>query len=195
MLGSTLAASLSVASRTPAHLERPLRQISSAMAGWTSLRDLRLDDRTVRVLGATEYLSRLYAKDGDQLDFFVAYYAQQRAGESIHSPKHCLPGAGWEIWRHGAEEFTIDGSQYRINNYGIQNSGQRRVMLYWYQSPERVLASEYLGKLMLARDTLMTGRTAGSMVRIILPDKENAVLQGVSFAREAIPEMQRCLGR
>jgi EpsI family protein len=195
LLGLTLAASVGVSHRAPGHLAYPLAQVGTQVAGWTVRREERLDERTVRVLGATEYLSRVYSKGDAELELFVAYYAQQRAGESMHSPKHCLPGAGWEIWKHGAAELEIGGVPVRINNYGIENSGVRKVMLYWYHSADRVVASEYLGKLLLARDTLLTGRTEGSIVSVILPDTPSAVDAGISFSKGLIPYMQRCLER
>jgi EpsI family protein len=195
LLGLTLAASVGVANRAPGRLARPLAQVAASIAGWSAVRDEKLDERTVSVLKATEYLERRYAKGDRQLDLFVAWYAQQRAGESMHSPKHCLPGSGWEIWRHGTAEFEMDGATVRINNYGIENSGVRKVMLYWYHSADRVVASEYLGKLLLARDTLVTGRSEGSIVSIILPDMPGAVEEGITFAKGAIPEIQRCFGR
>jgi EpsI family protein len=195
LLGGTLAASIGVANRAPGRLARPLAAIDSNVAGWHAVRDETLDEHQVSVLKATGYLSRSYAKGDRQLELFVAYYAQQRAGESMHSPKHCLPGSGWEIWKHGTAEFEMSGEPIRINNYGIENSGVRKVMLYWYHSADRVVASEYLGKLLLARDTLVTGRSEGSIVSIILPDTAGAVEEGIAFAQGAIPEIRRCFGR
>ena len=66
-------------------------------------------------------LSRAYGKDSKELDLFIAFYAQQRAGESMHSPKHCLPGAGWEIWQHDSALVLTGGQQYEVNKYSIQN--------------------------------------------------------------------------
>ncbi len=65
-------------------------------------------------------------------------------------------------------------------------------MFYWYQSGSRIVASEYLGKLLLARDAVLTGRTAGSIVRISVPDVPGADAEGSAFAAELIPEVERC---
>jgi len=194
LLGGTLAASRHIGQRFPGHLATPLQQISTGIAGWQSVRDKKLDDSSLVMLQASEYLSRIYAKDGAQLELFVAYYAQQRAGESMHSPKNCLPGSGWEIWRPGSTEFELDGERIRVNAYGIDNAGIRNVMLYWYQSADRIVSSEYLAKLLLARDTVFTGRTDGSIVRITLPDRPGAREEGTAFAMAVIPEVRRCLG-
>ena len=67
-------------------------------------------------------------------------------------------------------------------------------MFYWYQSKNRIVANEYIGKVMLARDTLLTGHTAGSIVRITLPDVPGANEEGVAIASKVIGEMQRCFG-
>jgi EpsI family protein len=182
------------ARRIPSPLAIPLEQISPDIEGWKAVRDQQLPERTLHTLDATSYLSRSYRKGSKDLDLFIAFYAQQRAGESMHSPKHCLPGAGWEIWKHDSALVSTVGGQYEVNKYSIQNSGTRMVMLYWYQSKSRIIASEYLGKIMLARDAIVTGRTAGSIVRIMLPDTAEASEEGTAFAQYLIPQVQRCFG-
>lgn len=180
--------------RTPEHLAVPLEAISSRVAGWQTAQDQVLPDSTLRTLNATSYLSRTYAQGGTQLDLFIAYYAEQRTGESMHSPKHCLPGAGWEIWKHDSAWIPLNGHAVEINKYSIQNLGTRMWMLYWYQSRNRIYASEYLGKVLLARDSILTGHTACSIVRVLVPDQPSAVEGGVAFATAIIPEVQRCFG-
>jgi EpsI family protein len=182
------------ARRTPSSLAVPLEQIAPGAEGWTALPDQKLPEGTLRVLDATSYLSRPYRKDSMELDLFIAFYSQQRAGESMHSPKHCLPGAGWEIWQHGSALVSAGGRRCEINKYSIQNAGKRMLMFYWYQSKDRIIASEYLGKILLAKDTILTGRTAGSIVRIMLPDAPGASEEGANFAEHLIPQVQRCFG-
>lgn len=179
--------------RIPEQLAVPLSRIDLNIGGWTCPGDLELMAPTVRALAATSYLSRVYRKAGWDLDLFIAFYAQQRAGESMHSPKHCMPGAGWEIWRHDTALVPVNGSGVRINKYSIQKAGTRMLMFYWYQSKSRLFASEYLGKILLARDTILTGRTSGSIVRIMLPDAPGAAQEGVRFAARLVAEVQRCL--
>ena len=194
LLVGTIFLSDMAAYRIPSPLAVPLEQIAPNLAGWAAVKDQKLPEGTERTLDATSYLSRTYRKDSKELDLFIAFYSQQRAGESMHSPKHCLPGAGWEIWQHDSALVSTNGSQYQVNKYSIQNSGTRMLMLYWYQSKSRIIASEYLGKVLLAKDTVLTGRTAGSIVRIMLPDVPSAGDEGVAFATRIIPEVQRCFG-
>ena len=194
LLVGTLLLGGMTARRIPETLAVPLDRIDAHVSGWTFLSDQELPAGTLRQLKCTSYLSRTYQKGPSQLGLFIAFYAQQRAGESMHSPKHCLPGAGWEIWKHDSAFVPVDGKLVEINKYSIQNSGTRMLMFYWYQSKNRIFASEYLGKMLLARDTVMTGQTAGSIVRIMLPDTAGADKEGVAFASDLIPEVQRCLG-
>jgi len=180
--------------REPEYLARPLETIDKQITGWTMTGDEPLGERVLERLQLTSYISRIYEKQGTKLGLFIAFYAQQRAGESMHSPKHCLPGSGWEIWKHDSAMIPVNGSQVQINQYSIQNSGQRMLVFYWYQSKRRIIASEYMGKILLAKDALVDGRTAGSLVRITLPDTATAPAEARAFASLLIPEVQRCFG-
>jgi hypothetical protein len=51
-----------------------------------------------------------------------------------------------------------------------------------------------MGKILLAKDALFDGRTAGSLVRIILPDTPSAPAEATAFAAILIPQVQRCFG-
>jgi EpsI family protein len=195
LLAGTVVITGLAARRMPEPLALHLDRISSQIGGWTALRDHTLDEPSLHVLAATEYLSRTYKKDDAQLDLFIAYYARQRAGESMHSPKHCLPGSGWEIWKHDSTSVMLDGKNVQINKCSIQNQGVRRLMYYWYQSRNRIVASEYMGKILLAKDTLFTGHTAGSIVRVMMPETSVNTEEAAAFAEKVIPEVQRCFGR
>jgi hypothetical protein len=47
----------------------------------------------------------------------------------------------------------------------------------------------------MAWDAIAKGRTAGSIVRIILPDQPGAVADGLNFASILIPQVEMCFGR
>lgn len=194
LVGTLFAGSLT-ARRISQPLALPLERIDSSILGWSTVGEQTLPPETLKALDATSYLVRSYRKGESQLDLFVAFYAQQRAGESMHSPQHCLPGAGWEIWQQRTVLITVNGQQIEINQDRIENLGSRELMFYWYQSRNRIVASEYLGKLFLARDTLISGQTAGSIVRIILPDTPGASQEGAAFAAKLIPAVWRSFGR
>jgi EpsI family protein len=193
LVGTTLLSGLT-ARRIPETLAVSLDQIDARIEGWTASGDETLPAPTLHALAPSSYLARTYRKANSQLNLFIAFYSQQRAGESMHSPKHCLPGSGWEIWKHDSAFIPVRGKPVQINKYSIQNSGERMLMFYWYQSKTRILASEYIGKILLARDTILSGHTAGSIVRITLPDTPQSNVEAVAFATNLISQVERCFG-
>jgi EpsI family protein len=195
LLSGTLAASRLSERRRSEYLAQPLENIDRQLAGWRAVSDEALGARVLKALLPTSYLARTYQKGDRQLGLFIAFYAQQRAGESMHSPKHCLPGSGWEIWNYDSAVIPVTGRQVIVNKYSIHNGGQRDLMFYWYQSRQRIIASEYLGKLLLVRDALVDGRTAASIVRLTIPDTAGASDEAVTFASTLIPQVQGCFGR
>jgi EpsI family protein len=195
LLTSTLAAAVLTSMRPSDQLSQPLESIPTEFAGWKVVQSQTLSDHVLSVLLPTSYISRTYEKSGRQLDLFVSYYAQQRAGESMHSPKNCLPASGWEIWRYDSALLPVDGTQFKVNKYFIENNGRRSIVYYWYQSKERIVASEYVGKILLLRDALLDGHTAGSIVRVIVSDVPGAAEEAAAFSSALIPQVRRCLTR
>ncbi len=193
LLASTWAVSLLSAGREPEPLSQPLETIPRQIGNWTGSDDRPLDAATEDVLRATSYLSRTYSREDLTLDFFTAFYALQEAGETMHSPRNCLPGSGWEVWRHNTVDLEVEGKTVTLNQYGVQNGVRRMIVLYWYQTPERIVASEYYAKLCLIWDAVVSSRTSGSIVRIVAPDEPGSVDTALEFAQQVIPEVQKCL--
>jgi EpsI family protein len=173
-------------------LAAPLETIPQQLGDWSMASSQVLDGRTLSILTPSSYLSRTYRLNNRKLDMFVAYYSVQRAGENMHSPKNCLPGSGWEIWRQDTILVPVDGRMTRINKYSIQRLGHKSLVFYWYQSSKRVIASELLGKVLLVRDSLVDGRTAGAIARVTVPDTERDAEAAAAFSAQLIRELQRC---
>lgn len=194
MLAGTLLASLTAENRMPHPLARPLSGIPTDIEGWTASPGRVPETGELELLGATSYLSRDYRRAGQSLNLFISYYALQRAGESMHTPKNCLPAAGWEILKHDEAEVRFEGRTERINKFTIQNGDARALVLYWYQTRNRVIASEYQGKAFLLWDAITKGRTDGAVARIIVPDNAQAANDALAFARAILSEMNRSFG-
>jgi EpsI family protein len=179
----------------PQSLARPLDQIPREIGGWVGADDPPFATRILRSLDATSLLSRTYRKEGRELNLFVSYYAKQKAGESMHSPKYCLPGGGWEPLETSFVTVPTSHGNASINKYVLQMGGARTLILYWYQSPGRVIASEYEGKALLFWDGLTHGRSGGSIVRLTFAqDTPEALNDGLELAPVVIAEMRQCLG-
>jgi EpsI family protein len=195
MLALTLGASKWSDSRPPDVLQHPLEQVPAKFGAWEMVSNSKLDPSVLAKLTPTSYIDRQYRKGSNSIELFVAYYAIQRAGESMHSPKNCLPGAGWEIWDYGTAKLALDGKNAELNEYFIQNGPSRQVVLYWYQTRDRILANEYSAKASFIWDRMTKGHTGGSIVRLITSERPHAAEDEEEFARLAIPAIQEILGR
>ena len=136
-------------------------------------RDVTISEAELRVAGVTNYLMRSYesidgAGQAELFSVYVGYYDAQTRGKSIHSPKNCLPGAGWEAL--ASSEVLIPTAQgaMPVNRYLLQNGDQLALVLYWYQGRGRVRANEYHVKWDLLRDAALHGRTEEALVRVVV---------------------------
>lgn len=179
----------------PFRLRGALTTIPSAFGEYRSERDLPIADEERRVAGMDNYLFRSYQADSTALfSLYVGYYEKQFSGKSIHSPKNCLPGAGWEPLESTVERIATPLGPGRINRYLLQNGPQRALVLYWYQGRGRVEASEYAVKWFLLRDSAIRRRSDEALVRIMVPitstvSVDSAAALGRAVAARLIPEV------
>ncbi len=150
----------------------PLSSLPSEIDGWTGSDDA-LDQQTLDILGPGEFLVRDY-EDARQpqpwINLYIAYFPSQKAGDTIHSPDHCLPGAGWvPISREVVHIARPDGSSFPVNRYVVSKLGDRKLVLYWFQAHGRVVASEYWAKYYLVSDSVRMNRSDGALVRLMTP--------------------------
>jgi EpsI family protein len=169
-----------------APMRKDLKNFPRTIGSWVGT-DLAFSEHIVDVLGVQNYLHRSYRADDAALWFYVGYYQSQREGRAIHSPKNCLPGAGWNIIASEAYVVRLsDGNHVTINKDIIQKGLEKQLVFYWYQSGGRVIASEYWGKVYLIIDAATRHRTDGALIRISIPFKDShdeALQRGVEFIR------------
>ena len=165
---------------------------------WQGERAADFDAAVLRELGVDEYLNAIFEDPRNgALGLYVGYYASQRQGDAIHSPANCLPGAGWEPVESG--RVTIDvGRPIEVNRWVIQKGEERQLVLYWYQSHGRVVASEYASKVHLVLDAIRLNRTDAALVRVIHPIRRGesaatAEAAAVSFVRSLFPILNQFL--
>lgn len=150
-------------------LAAPIEGVMPSVAGYRS-ETKKIGEEERRVAGMTDYVVRAYSRDSVvAFSTLVAYYDRQTRGKSIHSPRNCLPGAGWEVLSGGTQDVTVNGFRYALNEYVLKNGPSRAVVYYWYQGRGRVVASEYAVKWHLLRDAALRGHTEEALVRVIVP--------------------------
>jgi exosortase D (VPLPA-CTERM-specific) len=131
---------------------------------------LRLDDYVLADFAASVD-GDTRATDAMPVNFYVAYYASQRGGQSAHSPRSCLPGGGWDILAFGEHEIAAAsaGKALRVNRAIVQHGAERQLVYYWFQERGRTITNEYLVKWFLFEDALLRNRTDGALVRLTTP--------------------------
>src|SRR6185437_12433811 len=157
-------------------LSAPLETLLPPISGYRATKQT-VSDEERRVAGMSDYVARAYWQD-TTLAFttYVGYYERQAQGHTIHSPKNCLPGAGWEILHGGTATVVAADGPHVVNRYLLKNGNDEAVVYYWYQGRGRVVASEYTVKFNLLKDAALKGHTEESLVRVVVPmtERKNA---------------------
>jgi EpsI family protein len=157
---------------------------------WMNIEEQHLDQDTLDVLKADDILARVYRnrQTGNMATLFVAFFKTQRTGKTPHSPKNCLPGSGWVPTESGYMTIPIaDAQPIEVNRYVVSHGENQSVVLYWYQSHNRVVASEYSAKLFTVADAIRYNRSDTALVRVVTDarggDTKAATDQAVSLVQ------------
>jgi len=149
---------------------RPLAQFPVSLGAWTLLQEGVIDADTQAVLQADDLLNRYYTRKGAGANLFVAAFRSQRNGKAPHSPKNCLPGSGWTPLESSYVSIDVGGEMpIQVNRYVVAHGEERSLVLYWYQSRDRAIASEYKAKFWVVVDAMRLNRTDTALVRVVVP--------------------------
>jgi EpsI family protein len=175
-----------------------LASLPRTLGAWSAVTDLPIDARSLEVLRVDDYVNRIYASGGREVNLYVGYWASQRQGDTIHSPQNCLPGSGWQPVESSRTALDVDGGTIPINRYVIERSGDRQLAYYWYQGRGRVTASEYANKFWLIVDAALLHRSTGALVRIMAPiapgdAADAAAVSAAAFVRQIFGRLERYL--
>jgi EpsI family protein len=149
-------------------------------------------------------MNRYYHAGNAAVGLYVGYYKSQRQGQALHSPLFCLPGQGWQPMKSESINVVInsDNTPRTINELVVEKGVDRLLVLYWYQTLNRVTASEYWRKIFLVADAFSSGRTDVALVRVIAPidsgdrtSEARALSLAQPFAERVAAEVQKRLFR
>jgi EpsI family protein len=194
---------------------KPFSQFPLRVADQWAGRELGLDEKVQKKLNMRDFMMRVYVPASGQVGevtgfkasednlsmreksplpvwLYVGFYQSQRTGATYHSPKNCLPGAGWQFMKSDYVTLPMSGAQsVTINRVLIQKGLDRQVILYWYHDRGRVIPSEYWAKAYLVWDAMTKRRSDGSLVRISVPvqsgTEEEAFDHAVRFLHDVWP--------
>lgn len=166
---------------------RPLASMPRDLGSWKFVQDGVVDPETQAVLQADDILDRTYFNGQTPANFFVAGFRSQRTGKAPHSPKNCLPGSGWLPLDDRI--ITVDvGRQapIEVNRYVIAHGDERSLVLYWYQSRDRAVASEYKAKFWVVADAMRYNRTDTALVRVVVPIEQKDEAAAEAAAKDLV---------
>lgn len=159
------------------------------------------DQRIYDKLGVDDSIICSYRnQDGHTIELYIGFYQRQRQGVLIHSPKNCMPGAGWNFVKTRKAAINIGNPNHKtivVNNILLQKGSKKEIMFYWFQGRGRFLTSEYAQKIYLVLDSITKRRTDEAFVRIISPvfkeDEESTLKHLENFTKLLIPLLQEYL--
>lgn len=169
---------------------RDLATLPSSWPAWTQTASYPIEEEVQKVLKADQTLNRNYSSQQATVNLFVAYFRSQKSGVAPHSPKNCLPGSGWTERESGTATVDLpSGRQLEINRYIVARGDSRSLVFYWYQTPYRVVASEYWAKIFLVLDSIRYNRSDTALVRVVVPlpngHEAEAEAQARSFVQQS----------
>jgi EpsI family protein len=165
-------------------------------------RDEAISPDMLETLGSGDFLARTYRSDSvgvPSVSLFVAYFSNQRFGNTWHSPKNCLPGSGWTAIESRTVEVSLPGQEpFLANRYVIGKGDQQSLVYYWFRAHDRSVPSEYWAKLYLIEDSFRWNRSDGALIRFSteITQSENAAAADqrlISLLRNSIPTLSRYL--
>ena len=155
-----------------------------------------LEENILESLKTEDYIISDYVNEnGEMVNYYVAYYADQAAGSAAHSPRACIPGGGWlikELTVREVDGIKVDGKPLMVNRLLIKKGEYTQVVYYWFQQRGRNITNEWMVKWYLFWDSMTRNRTDGALVRLtafVLPGQDVAVADErlVEFANTVFP--------
>jgi EpsI family protein len=189
----------------PTPIRDPLSRLPLEIGGWRGAVEPDFSEDIVSQLGVDEYVVRTYVNEAALVGLYVGFYGSQRQGDTIHSPLNCLPGAGWVPIEQERTLIPVRSTPagpdrtIQVNRFVIQKGLDRQVVFYWYQSRDRVVASEYWGKVYTVLDAMRHNRTDAALVRVTVPigvdagARGQAMMAGVAFVQALFPHLSKHL--
>jgi EpsI family protein len=179
----------------------PLALFPAQLGGWQLAKEYTIEPEVRNVLRADDMLSRDYVNLPAAADasLLIAYFKTQRYGQAPHSPRNCLPGAGWEPTESGTMPIAVPERRDPIvvNRYVVARGEDKVLAIYWYEGRHRVIASEYWAKFWLVMDAIRYRRSDTSLVRVMVPVRDNdtdrATKTGAAFVQSLFPALLRQL--
>jgi EpsI family protein len=148
---------------------------------------------------ADSSLSRIYVAPAKApVEVFLGYKGSQNAGDRLLSPK-LIPGEHWNFeWVKPARVDFTNGPKIGANWMLARKGKAARLVLYWYQFNERMIAGELDYRIELVKRLVFDRRSDGAVVRLATPVADSEPIEQAqerltTFAAVFYPELVKVL--
>jgi EpsI family protein len=177
-----------------------LNDLPQQIGDWRGIEDITLDPESMGILRPDDYIIRNYQSGSEAIlaNLFVAYFRSQHTDRTPHSPQNCLPGNGWTWTTKKTITLTVPDSPARpihVNLMLVTRGDDKSIVVYWYHTPTRVIANEYMARAQLMLDSIRHNRSDTALVRIVVPvaaeNSERAEQLAIQFAQAVQPTIRQ----
>jgi len=171
VLGTLFALTFLYHQSPPDVTRHSLATFPKRLGGFEVIHESKIPPNVLKILRPTDTVVRTYARRSDEppVSLYIAYHADQSEGSRVHSPKSCLPGAGWRIAEIRRISLPWKGGEAEANLVRIEKGLDKQLALYWIQSNGRIIANEYLARAYIFHDLFLRHRSDGGLVRFMTP--------------------------
>lgn len=160
MLGVTLAFCQAIRQFRPA----PSAMIDFAtfpmqLDDWIGVPD-EVPDYVIDLLQPEQIFSATYTNSGgDKVQLFFDYFTSEGGSAGPHSPRNCLPGAGWQITTVEKNVIVLSDRTVPAGRFELRMENAGKVMDFWYITQHGETANDYVFKFysMLSSLTFRSG--------------------------------------
>ncbi|MCS7027011.1 MAG: EpsI family protein [Bryobacteraceae bacterium] len=183
----------------PVRQINPLTTFPQDLGDWKMVQEGVVEKEVMEVLKADDVVTRWYGsrRHGALASLFIAYFATQRSGKAPHSPKNCLPGNGWVPVVSDQIQIRVPGRESKLeaNRYIVARGNDKSLVIYWYHTRHRTIASEYHAKIFTALDAIRYNRSDTAVVKVTIPLRSDQTQEQVTeiaedFIRSFYPQLE-----
>jgi EpsI family protein len=164
-------------------------QFPLAKGDWRA-QTLPIEKGVIAMLSPDAIFNALYANSsGGRVDLFFSYFAGDNAQSGVHSPRNCMPGAGWTIEKTERHDIPFGTGVIPASRMYVRYEAETRVVDYWYISRHGETSSDYSLKLFTMLGALSFQPADVAFIRFISADDPTSLVQLETFEAEFIGDI------
>lgn len=161
-----------------------LHRLAPELAAWHREAP-KISERAAEQLKADQILMYDYFDARQRrVEFFIGYYRDQQFGAQVHSPLHCLPGAGWTILRNEKLTLPFEKMSGMASKLDIGKKNEQQYVVYWFVSEGEVVKNEVDLKIRLLRNALLRRGTSVYFYRVCVAYQESDPAAGKKLLQD-----------